>query len=268
MHIGDFDFYKDFFYREAGLVLNANESYLLLSRLTPVAKKWNYRDLRAMTMALRGVPDADMIADVIEAMLDNDSEFFADDDLFARLQKTILPDLMKSNRRRKLRIWCAGCAMGQEAYSIAMAAQECLEIRRGPGIDILATDLSRSALDRARKGRFIQNEIQRGLPTALCLKYFSNEECYWQAKPEIAQMIHFEQFNIMHDMAALGTFDIIICRKVLSGLDMTISEKTLARFVQRLEPHGILITSSDENLRISTSSMKMLENQPGCYSAI
>ncbi len=266
MHIGDFDFYKDFLYKQAGINLTANQSYLLVSRLTPVARKWNFKDLRAMTMALRSVPDVDMIYDVIEAMIDGDTEFFTDLDFFDRFREQILPQMVKAVPRRKLRIWCAGCSTGQEAFSLAMSAYEYMKTARCAGIQILATDISRSAIDRARKGRFTQNEIQHGMPTKLAMKYFTHEGRHWQVSHDIADMIRFEPFNLMHNMSALGEFDIIVCRYVLSRFDGKLASQILSGFAGSLGKKGLLITSPEETLPIP-SSFKASDALPGCYAS-
>lgn len=78
MKITDFDIYKDLLKEKSGLVLSQDKSYLVESRLNPVAKKWGYDSLEAMTMTLQGVPDKELVRDIVEAMTTNETSFFRD----------------------------------------------------------------------------------------------------------------------------------------------------------------------------------------------
>ena len=78
MRITDFDIYRDILKARSGLSITQDKAYLLDSRLTPVAKKWGYASLEGLTMALRGVPDEEVIKDIVEAMTTNETFFFRD----------------------------------------------------------------------------------------------------------------------------------------------------------------------------------------------
>ena len=102
MRISDFDLYKDLLKEKSGLTLTPDKSYLLDSRLTPVARKWNYANLEIMTMALRAMPPSDLVKDVVEAMTTNETSFFRDTKPFDQFRDVIMPHMMK-NRPKKLR---------------------------------------------------------------------------------------------------------------------------------------------------------------------
>ncbi|HEY8190352.1 MAG TPA: protein-glutamate O-methyltransferase CheR, partial [Micavibrio sp.] len=91
MRISDFDLYKELLKKKSGLTLTPDKSYLLDSRLTPVAKKWGHASLDAMTLVLRGAPDPDMVRDVVEAMTTNETSFFRDTKPFDMFSNTVLP---------------------------------------------------------------------------------------------------------------------------------------------------------------------------------
>ena len=124
MRINDFDLYKDLLKEKSGLTLTPDKSYLLDSRLTPVARKWNFANLEAMTMAMHGVPSANLIKDVVEAMTTNETSFFRDSKPFDQFRDVILPHLMKTRTGKRVRIWCAASSTGQEPYSLAMMIKE------------------------------------------------------------------------------------------------------------------------------------------------
>lgn len=262
MHIGDFDFFKDFLYRQSGLALTADKTFMLDSRLTPVTKKWNYASLSALTLALRGLPDPRLVQDVVEAMTITDTGFFRDTEPFEILGTHILPWLKQNRSRKRLRIWSAGCSSGQEPYSLAMIIHEHQHLLRGWHIEIIATDLSENILERARSMKYTQADIQNGLPVQYLTKYFSQRDPYWHLKQDVARLVKFSAFNLLDDMNGLGTFDVIFCRNVLSFLDEAAQEDILARLPAQLQPDGFLFLGKNEG----ASQLKPVANFPDIYT--
>src|ERR1700723_3574658 len=99
-----------------------------------------------------------------------------------------------------------------------MTLKELEDTLAGWHIEIVATDLSGDVLQKAQAGIYSQFEVQRGLPIALLIKYFSKVGDMWQIAPELRAMVKFRQFNLLTDFSALGTFDLIFCRNVLNRL--------------------------------------------------
>ena len=161
----------------------------------------------------------------------------------------ILPQLLAARAaERRLRIWCAACSTGQEPYSLAMLLDE--EARRLTGwtIEILATDLSRRAVESAKQGLYSQFEVQRGLPITLLLRYFQRAGDRWQINEFLRSRIHFREFNLLSDYRALGTFDAIFCRNVLIYFDVQSKRDILARLSRTLAPDGFLLMGSAETV--------------------
>lgn len=233
MHITDFDIYKDLLKQRSGLVLTQDKSYLLDSRLNPVAKKWGYGNIEAMTATLRGVPPKDLINDIVEAMTTNETSFFRDTRPFDTFREHVLPWFGKAPGRPKhLKIWCAASSSGQEPYSLAMLLNE--EKAKMPGwrFDITATDISHEILDLAREGCYSQFEVQRGLPIQLLMKYFTQNGEKWQINQDLRNMITFKYFNLLDNMSALGQFDVIFCRNVLIYFDQPTKKDVMEPFAQ------------------------------------
>lgn len=163
MRIIDFDIYKNLLKERSGLVLTPDKSYLLDSRLNPIAKKWGYPSLEAMTAVLQGVPDKDLVNDIIEAMTTNETSFFRDSNPFDTFKESVLPYMHESRAtRRSMKIWCAAASSGQEPYSLRMILREQESKFAGWKTDILATDISNDILAQAREGVYSQFEVQRG----------------------------------------------------------------------------------------------------------
>ncbi|HEX2620696.1 MAG TPA: CheR family methyltransferase, partial [Phototrophicaceae bacterium] len=161
MNPADFEFYKRFLRDKAGFQLNQDKVYLLESRLTPIAKKWNYHGTADLIPHIRLGQNAALIQDVIDAMTTNETLFFRDDKPFKHLKGVVLPALIEKRKMlRKIRIWSAACSTGQEPYSIGMILREIMPDIATWKIEILATDLSQTVLEQARSGRYSQFEIQ------------------------------------------------------------------------------------------------------------
>ena len=150
----------------------------------------------------------------------NESFFFRDKLPFDHFRDTVMPQMMKARASaRRIRIWCAAAATGQEPYSLAMALREMSKELAGWRVEIVATDISNEVLEKARSGIYSQFEVQRGLPVMLLIKYFAQVGEMWQIAPELRAMIQFKQLNLLHPFSQLGTFDIVYCRNVLIYFD-------------------------------------------------
>lgn len=265
MRIGDFDYYRDLLKQKSGLTLTQDKSYLLDSRLTPVARKWNYPTLEAMTVALRAVPPADLVKDVVEAMTTNETSFFRDTKPFDQFRDILLPYFQKARSTKKLRIWCAAASSGQEPYSLAMLIKENGMKLPGWGFEIVGTDIDTTILDIARKGEYSQFEVQRGLPIQMLMKYFEQKGDRWALKPDIKSMVQYKYFNLLEPMSLLGKFDIIFCRNVLIYFDRETKQKVLESMSALLPPDGFLILGGAETVLGVTEVFKPMDGTRGIY---
>jgi chemotaxis protein methyltransferase CheR len=122
-----------------------------------------------------------------------------------------------------------------------------LEMGLGPwDISIVGTDLSAAVLERARAARYLQIEVNRGLPAALLVKYFKREGLEWQLKDEVRRMVRFEQDDLRRGSCAMGPFDLIFCRNVLIYFGVETKRSILARIRQCLAPGGHLLLGGSE----------------------
>jgi chemotaxis protein methyltransferase CheR len=147
-----FEALRQFLYERSGLSLEGDKLYLVESRLLPIAREFGLADLPSLLKRLQ-TGDRDLAQAVVEAMTTNETFFFRDRVPFDKFRSVILPELLAARAaERRLRIWCAACSTGQEPYLLAMLLDE--EARRFTGwsVEILATDLSRRAIETARRG--------------------------------------------------------------------------------------------------------------------
>ncbi|MSP83598.1 MAG: protein-glutamate O-methyltransferase CheR [Alphaproteobacteria bacterium] len=189
----------------SGLVLTPDKTYLLESRLAPLARKQGLADLDELIKAIRTRKEEKLLNFVTEAMTTNESLFFRDMAPFDQLRKTILPRILAARSgTRRIRIWSAACSTGQELYSIAMYLKEEAASLAGWRIDILATDLATEALEKAKAGLYSQFEVQRGLPIQQLMKNFTKVGDMWQASPALRAMVQFQTNNLLTDLGPLN----------------------------------------------------------------
>jgi len=234
-------------YQDAGIVLDESKRYLLETRLKPLADARGLANLDQLCQLIR--LDQSLRKKAVEAMTTNETLFFRDVAPYDALRQTVIPELAERRRReRRLSIWSAASSSGQEPYSLALMFRESFPQLRDWAIRILGTDICESMLERARKGRYRQLEVNRGLPVQYLVKYFQRDHLEWELKPEIRQMVEFRQFNLMDPMRLLGAFDVVLCRNVLIYFDTELKKKILAGIRSVLLPDGYLILGGAETV--------------------
>jgi chemotaxis protein methyltransferase CheR len=239
-------FLQDFVYRESGIVLEEDKHYLLQARLMPILKGLQLRTIDDVCFKLR-TGDTELGRRVVEAMTTNETLFFRDPSLFDALRTVMVPALMKQREAtRRLAFWSAAASSGQEAYSLAMLLLEMGLLAQGWSIQILGTDLSAQVLDRARQGRYMQIEVNRGLPAPYLVRYFSKQGLEWQLKDNVRSMVRFDRFDLRQSPTPLGTFDIVFCRNVLIYFDIATKKKILAGIRHVLRDDGCLLLGGAE----------------------
>jgi len=242
----NYQFLRDYIYRESGIVLDDDKHYLLEARLLPVVRESHLASLDALCAALRNNGDPPLQKRVVEAMTTHETLFFRDVAPFDALRTEILPALIELRKNtRKLTFWSAAASSGQEAYSLAMLL---LEMGLGGwNIQILGTDLSEQILARARTGKYIQIEVNRGLPANYLLKYFDRQGLEWQIKEQLRRMVTFEYFDLRKSMRTKGPFDVIFCRNVLIYFDVDTKKEILRELRGALFPGGHLVLGGAES---------------------
>ena len=212
----------------SGLMIGPDKTYLLETRLAPILKRENLRDLNALAEQLRGRGFDAVARDVVEAMTTNESFFFRDDKPFQHFRAQALPRLHAARATgMPLRIWSAAASSGQEAYSLAMILTEIRATLGDRRVEIIGTDLARDQLARARDGLYTQFEVQRGLPVQMLMRYFHREDPGWRISDALRTMVQWKEWNLLGDLRPLGRFDIVFCRNVLIYFEQPTKTRTL-----------------------------------------
>jgi chemotaxis protein methyltransferase CheR len=248
----------------SGLVVGPEKLYLLETRLAPIIRRENLRDLSELSTKLK--PGSALERDVVEAMTTNESLFFRDSKPFDSLRKTVLHRLHAARPPgARLRIWSAAASTGQEAYSIAMVLAEMAASMPGRQVEIIGTDIAREPLERARAGMYTQFEIQRGLPMQMLVKYFSKEDGQWRVKPKLREAVSFREYNLLADLRPLGIFDIVFCRNVLIYFDPPTKRRVLEAIARQMPADGVLFLGGAETVLGLTEAFRPVPGEGGTY---
>jgi chemotaxis protein methyltransferase CheR len=195
-------------------------------------------------------PDESSLAqDVVEALLNNETYFFRDRQIFDHFANGVLPALAARRAAgRKLSIWCVGCSTGQETLSVAMTFLEQQSRWDGWTIEIVGTDVSASAVDFARNATYSNFQIQRGLGVGQMLGYFTETPQGWRARDNLRQMVRYEVHNLLHPAPYPGQFDLILCRNVLIYFDGPVRARAFSRLAEALAADGRLLLGGGETV--------------------
>lgn len=244
----DYAFVQQLVLKHASILLSAGQEYLVKSRLEPVAKQAGLQDLRALVQRLRREPYGALHATVVEAMTTNETSWFRDVHPYETLKKHILPELIERRRvDRTLNIWSAACATGQEPYSLAMLVRETPELS-GWHVRILATDLSRAAITRAREGVYSSLELSRGLPARLLAQYFERDGSIHRARNSLRSMIEWRPMNLAASFPVMPMFDVVFLRNVLIYFSPATCAAILKNVQTTMSRKGYLVLGATENM--------------------
>jgi chemotaxis protein methyltransferase CheR len=175
------------------------------------------------------------------------SQFFRNPDTFRIIEQKILPDLCRkaiAAGRRELTLWSAGCASGEEPYSLAMLVDDLTE--NNLDIRILATDISAPVLDTARSGRFDLPRLKE-VPAAVLEKYFREVDGHFLLNEQVRDKVEFLRHNIM-TAENYPQADLILCRNLLIYFTREEQERILLRFAEGLPEHGALVLGRSETM--------------------
>ena len=238
------------FMREnVGIALEAERRYLIEDRLRAILRDSKIVGLDELGGKLHKEPRSELANAVTDALTINETSFFRDKLLFRALTERLLPALIARRKdQRRLRIWSAGCSTGQEPYSLAMIIDDQMRQHAGWHIEILATDLSRHALDAARRGLYSQFEVQRGLPVQMLLRHFQQKGDLWRINDALRAKITFKTQNLMMPIGDPGLFDIILCRNVLLYFDVATKRRVLANLDAAMAEDGYLVLGAAERV--------------------
>jgi chemotaxis protein methyltransferase CheR len=256
--------FADLLEKRTGQRISASRAWRIEAALRPFLRELGICNLDALANRIIARDEA-LSTRVTEALLNNETSFFRDMNMFDLFGQGPLPALAKSRAAtRRLRFWSAGCSTGQEAYTLAMMLRDGGAQWNGWTFDILATDVSASVVERGRAGRYSQFEIQRGLPVRTMLKWFEQHDDEWVIDPRIRRSVRFAAHNLLSP--APGQFDVIFCRNVLMYFHAEARARLFDYLADALDPGGILVLGAGETVIGQTSRFKPHPEWRGFYT--
>jgi len=221
----------DLVYRESGINLTAEKQELLNARL---AKRLRYHQIGPAEYLDLVRRDPNELTAFLDAISTNHTFFFRE----SRSFRFVAPGCRN--------IWCAASSSGEEPYSLAI---HCAELGFSPAI--LATDISQTCLDKARRGIYPRQSVA-SLPMPLLRNYFQRGQGDWddhvRIKDRIRTQVTYGRFNLLKDRLPERNFDVIFCRNVMIYFDRPTKEQVVARLCQVLQPGGHFIIGGAESL--------------------
>jgi len=258
---GVFSEFADMALTGSGQHIPPQKSYLVEARLSHIIRREGFSMPGELAACLVARPNPVLSAEVPAALTAKPPHFFRSRAALKHVVDVALPALVEAGRK-KLRIWCAGGATGQEAYSLAMLLEETdTEALKDIQIDIVSTDLCAHVTERARTGHYGHFEVQRGLSIHRLLDNFTRQEDGgWQLSEDLRRKVSFRQHNLLEDMSGLGAFDVILCRDVLPGMVKPVREQVTQGLINQLSPTGHLVLGEGEPLALLADTVAPVED--------
>ncbi len=206
-------------------------------------------DLATYEQRISAASGRDELYRLTELVLNHETFFFRNKPHIRALREVLLPELHKRKPRGEpLRIWSAGCATGEEAYSLAIVALEALGLFSGRKIEITATDLSEPALAYARAGYYHGRSLTN-VPPEILARYFQPHGEGYLVSERVRQFVTFSQLNLLEPLPPhLQGVDIIFCQNVMIYFQLTTSRVILERMYNYLSEGGLLFLGFSETL--------------------
>lgn len=249
----DFNYLSQLVGETTGITLKKEKRELVYGRLTKRLRVLGLTNFKQYCDRLRDGDDNEM-ANLINSITTNVTNFFREIHHFEFLQSTLLHEIAKSKTHQshpKLRIWSAGCSSGNEPYSIAIVLKETIKNLNQWDAKILATDLDSNILSIAKEGVYPSSIIDK-VSDSRKKKWFkygsgSNQGSV-KVSQELIDLIRFKQLNLIEEWPLKGLFDIIFCRNVAIYFDKNTREKLVDRFADHLTDNGYLFVGHSETL--------------------
>ncbi len=261
----DYAYLRELVLEQSANLIDPSRNLLFDTRLTPIARTAGATNLSGLVDMLRVDRTEHLHRTVAEAMTINETSFFRDVRPFEVLRTTILPAVIAQRPgERKLRIWSAASSTGQEAYSIAMLLLEHFPELARWDVKIIGSDISRSVIEYAQRGRYRRIEVNRGLPARFLLKYFERDGDEWEISPKVKQLCEFCYVNLCAHFPLLPLFDIVMLRNVLLYFPQQDRSCVFADVYRQMQPQGYLLLGNAEQAEDSTDQFQAEFGQD-CY---
>ena len=263
----EFRLLRDLFAARTGLHFGPESRFSLERRLRERLTVLNLSSFAQYHHALRfGANAAAEWDEALDLLTTNETYFFREERQLRAFQNEVLPKLCQvAKSRRRLVIWSAGCATGEEVYTLAALVHGSgLFARGGPpesrwDVRIYGSDISRRCVAAARRGVYGESSF-RATPAELRERHFEKVAGGWQVASHLRELCHFGQVNLLDEDRArvLGFADAIFCRNVLIYFGARARKAAIDTLYERLNPGGMLLLGHSESLLNVSTAFELL----------
>ncbi len=254
---------RDLIYKESGIFFPDTKKYYLEMKLSQRLKELGLKSFEEYYFYLKY--DSGRYREMqklFEIVTIGETYFFREEPQNEAFKDEILPEIMKRNEReKKIRIWSAGCATGEEPYTIAILVNEKMgnEIKFWD-VKILATDINRTALEKAKKGIYKSDSLRFTLDYYKRTYFLRHENGFFEVRPDIRRLVDFKYLNLNDKIAIqlIEKQDVIFCRNVLIYFDLNSKREVVRKFYEKLKPGGYLLLGHAESLHDVTRAFKLV----------
>jgi two-component system CheB/CheR fusion protein len=230
-----------------GIDFSSYKPATILRRLRGRMSATSQRSLGAYATYLEAEPEE--YARLVSSLLIKVTEFFRDPKVWDYLRTRVLPSLIDEARAegRELRLWSAGCATGEEAYSLAISVAEALGTERSPlDVRVFATDIDRDAVGFARRGLYAPSAVA-AIPEAIRDRYFVHTDSGYEIGKRLRSLVVFGEHDL-GERAPFPRIDLVLCRNVLIYFTPPMQRAALETFAYSLRPEGRLVLGPSETV--------------------
>ena len=245
--------FKNLLRKEAQNTGYSETVFTLKRKLEPLLEKFDLNSYQALYD--QSIRRTVIRQAVIDTLTNHETFFFRDKYPYEFIQNVFVPEKIKTGRTAS--IWSAACSTGQEPYSIALALTEAAK-ERSSLFSLMATDISRASVDKAKSGEYTRSEINRGLPEKF-KKYLLNKGETFKIAPEVRRLIKFQAMNLFSKPTDFPSFDLIFLRYVLIYFDDDKKQKVLSSIIKNLKPNGYMILDPATSLKVRDDRVKPLK---------
>ncbi len=250
----EYRFIIDIIKKHSGLHIAKEKSYLIPSKLNTILEEYHLKNYTELGKELEKNINKEIFFKTLDLIINHETSFFREKNIFQSIHKQIIPEWLFLNnlnknylpKDKKFKIWSAGCSTGQESISVLIAILE-----KYPNfinhIEILATDISPYVIEYAKKGKYSEFQIDRGLDKKNLKSYFIKINKGYQIKNLYKKLINYQTLNLVNSRYPTQ-FDLILCRNVVFYFDQKTRLKTYNSLFKSLNPKGILYLGLAEDL--------------------
>ncbi len=250
----DFRNISDLVYKHCGINLHMGKKELVRNRLAKRLRRGNFKTFRDYMKYVLEDKTGKEFSILIDALSTNLTHFFREKQHFEFLRSNFLPLLLERKQKKhnfKIRGWSAGCSSGEEPYSIAIVLLEAVQGQGRWDINLLATDISETMLETAKKGVYAKKDIDP-VPPIQKSKYLThhcvNKQRTFEVNKKLRDVVTFEYLNLMKTWSIRIPLDFIFCRNVMIYFDRPTQKCLINRFWDILDSGGVLFTGHSESL--------------------